>query len=341
MSLFDGWEELSDEQKDKVRVALEIGHVDDQDWKGDVGLNRKDAKKTTVKAKGKSAPAAKKGKKEGIDDEEEEAVETDEGPAPKKSTKKSAATSTTTTTSKKRTLAKKSTTTPTLSPSASPEPVKSRNSATSKKPAKSAAATEPTRPRSSRATAATPKKYIEVNESADDDSPPAARKSRTTAPPARSMKSTRDGRKKAGKGRGKKAGGDSDTEAEDAEMVLHADDDIEEDAADLPPLKAQSKGRGGVRKRKATAVVGDVQDEVGEEEEYAPLNITPRIEIEANLNTGNRQPKKKRTKAKSAPTKKEQSAKTKKTKTKAKDSAKETPEVKDRGEVRKSIFGGE
>jgi hypothetical protein len=145
------------------------------------------------------------------------------------------------------------------------------------------------------------------------------------------MKSTRDGRKKAGKGRGKKAGGDSDTEAEDAEMVLHADDDIEEDAADLPPLKAQSKGRGGGRKRKATAVVGDVQDEVGEEEE---------------------QPKKKRTKAKSAPTKKEQSTKTKrattttpasdkKTKTKAKDSAKEAPEVKDKGEVRKSIFGGE
>jgi hypothetical protein len=66
---------LPDEQKDKVRVALEVGHVDDQDWKGDVGLNRKDAKKTTVKAKGKSAPAAKKGKKGGIDDEEEEAVE--------------------------------------------------------------------------------------------------------------------------------------------------------------------------------------------------------------------------------------------------------------------------
>lgn len=70
MKLFDGWEELSDEQKDKVRIALEVGHVDDEDWKGDVALNRKGAKK----ARGKGTPAAKKGKKKDDDDEEEEAV---------------------------------------------------------------------------------------------------------------------------------------------------------------------------------------------------------------------------------------------------------------------------
>jgi len=82
MSLFDGWEELPDEQKDRVRIAMEVGHVDDEDWRGDVGLNRKGAKKTaatkaqkaSAKAKEKSTPAAKKGRKKD-DDEEEEAVE--------------------------------------------------------------------------------------------------------------------------------------------------------------------------------------------------------------------------------------------------------------------------
>ena len=80
MNLFDGWEELPDEQKDKVRITVEVGHVDDEDWKGDVSTNRIDAKKTKAreapaKAKGKSTPAGKKGKKKDDDDGEEEAVE--------------------------------------------------------------------------------------------------------------------------------------------------------------------------------------------------------------------------------------------------------------------------
>jgi len=80
MNLFDGWEELPDEQKDKVKITVEVGHVDDEDWKGDVSMNRKDAKKTKAreapaKAAGKSTPAAKKGKKKDDDDEEEEVVE--------------------------------------------------------------------------------------------------------------------------------------------------------------------------------------------------------------------------------------------------------------------------
>lgn len=34
MSLFDGWAELPEEEKLKVKVALEVGHVEDADWKG-------------------------------------------------------------------------------------------------------------------------------------------------------------------------------------------------------------------------------------------------------------------------------------------------------------------
>ena len=33
-SVIDGFEELSEENKDKVRKAIEQGHVDDEDWKG-------------------------------------------------------------------------------------------------------------------------------------------------------------------------------------------------------------------------------------------------------------------------------------------------------------------
>ena len=33
LDMFDGYEELLDEYKDKIRRALEQGHVDDKDWK--------------------------------------------------------------------------------------------------------------------------------------------------------------------------------------------------------------------------------------------------------------------------------------------------------------------
>lgn len=33
-SALDGFDELSEENQDKVRRALEQGHVDDEDWKG-------------------------------------------------------------------------------------------------------------------------------------------------------------------------------------------------------------------------------------------------------------------------------------------------------------------
>ncbi|KAI8937228.1 hypothetical protein NX059_006437 [Plenodomus lindquistii] len=70
--MVDGFDELPDEYQEKIKYALENGHVHDDDWKGDVELNRpgqKGIKKRTSK---------KKGKKGGDDDEEEEAEDAEE-----------------------------------------------------------------------------------------------------------------------------------------------------------------------------------------------------------------------------------------------------------------------
>lgn len=40
VGLIDGYDELPDDAKAKVKRALEQGHVDDEDWKGDVEKNR-------------------------------------------------------------------------------------------------------------------------------------------------------------------------------------------------------------------------------------------------------------------------------------------------------------
>ncbi|KAI5296506.1 hypothetical protein KEM52_001350 [Ascosphaera acerosa] len=40
MDLLDGYEELSEENQEKVCLAIDNGHVDDDDWKGDPELNR-------------------------------------------------------------------------------------------------------------------------------------------------------------------------------------------------------------------------------------------------------------------------------------------------------------
>lgn len=34
VDLFDGYDELPEEAQEKMRQALEQGHVDDEDWKG-------------------------------------------------------------------------------------------------------------------------------------------------------------------------------------------------------------------------------------------------------------------------------------------------------------------
>ena len=38
--MIDGLEELPQDMQDKITRALEQGHVDDEDWKGDVEKNR-------------------------------------------------------------------------------------------------------------------------------------------------------------------------------------------------------------------------------------------------------------------------------------------------------------
>ncbi|CAF9909843.1 MAG: hypothetical protein HETSPECPRED_009534 [Heterodermia speciosa] len=63
--LLDGYDELSEDVQQTVRRAFEQGHVDDEDWKGDVEQNRPGAK-------GFRSPAVKKKKKK--EEEEEKAV---------------------------------------------------------------------------------------------------------------------------------------------------------------------------------------------------------------------------------------------------------------------------
>ncbi|RAK98270.1 uncharacterized protein BO80DRAFT_362068, partial [Aspergillus ibericus CBS 121593] len=67
----DGYEELPQDAQAKVRKALEQGHVDDEDWKGDVELNRP----------GKSGFRKRAPKKATVSDR----AETKQTPKPKKS----------------------------------------------------------------------------------------------------------------------------------------------------------------------------------------------------------------------------------------------------------------
>ncbi|RAH72852.1 uncharacterized protein BO66DRAFT_418362 [Aspergillus aculeatinus CBS 121060] len=73
-SALDGFDELSEENQDKVRRALEQGHVDDEDWKGDVEVNRPGMNGFRSKATKKEAAAKKKAQAKA--DEEDEAEPT-------------------------------------------------------------------------------------------------------------------------------------------------------------------------------------------------------------------------------------------------------------------------
>ncbi|PYI02265.1 zf-PARP-domain-containing protein [Aspergillus sclerotiicarbonarius CBS 121057] len=97
----DGYEELPQEAQAKVRKALEQGHVDDEDWKGDVELNRpgktgfrkRASKKATDETPEKPTPekTAPPSKKRARAEPKEEAgseadgAEAKETPKPKKS----------------------------------------------------------------------------------------------------------------------------------------------------------------------------------------------------------------------------------------------------------------
>ncbi|KAI1911116.1 hypothetical protein LOZ12_004524 [Ophidiomyces ophidiicola] len=95
----DGFDEISAENQDKIREAVEHGHVADSDWKGDVEVNRpgksgfrvraskkkedaedapqNDTTKTTKRSRGKK-------KKEETESEDENEAETDLKPVSKK-----------------------------------------------------------------------------------------------------------------------------------------------------------------------------------------------------------------------------------------------------------------
>ncbi|KAF2727431.1 zf-PARP-domain-containing protein [Polyplosphaeria fusca] len=87
--LIDGYDELPSEWQTKIKTAIDNGHVPDEDWKGDVEVNRPGMKGFRVKAK--ATPKKKKAAK--IADEAEEKPkkkrgrandEDDAAPAPKK-----------------------------------------------------------------------------------------------------------------------------------------------------------------------------------------------------------------------------------------------------------------
>jgi len=40
MSMLDGYDELPSEDKERVERAISQGHIDDEDWRGDVEFNR-------------------------------------------------------------------------------------------------------------------------------------------------------------------------------------------------------------------------------------------------------------------------------------------------------------
>lgn len=58
MEMMDGYDELPQEWQEKLEKAIEVGHVPDEDWKGDVEFNRSGKtgfrKKTPKSAKKKA-----------------------------------------------------------------------------------------------------------------------------------------------------------------------------------------------------------------------------------------------------------------------------------------------
>ncbi|RMZ77911.1 hypothetical protein DV738_g4121, partial [Chaetothyriales sp. CBS 135597] len=105
LDALDGWDELDDESRAKIRQALKDGHIPDEDWKGDPELNRpgkRGLKKATPKKSAKSKDAgddsepasptvpkkksrAKKVKDEERDEDEEHAPKAKPAPKSKKS----------------------------------------------------------------------------------------------------------------------------------------------------------------------------------------------------------------------------------------------------------------
>ncbi|KAL4957244.1 hypothetical protein BDW69DRAFT_156725 [Aspergillus filifer] len=75
LDMLDGYDELPSDLQDKIKRALEQGHVDDADWKGDVEVNRPGQtgfriRASKKKAKDESKDADKEDKDDAADDDE-------------------------------------------------------------------------------------------------------------------------------------------------------------------------------------------------------------------------------------------------------------------------------
>ncbi|KAL8963770.1 MAG: hypothetical protein Q9193_000017 [Seirophora villosa] len=80
LEMLDGYEELPSDLQEKVKQSLEVGHVADEDWRGDLEQNRPGMK-------GFRSPAAKKAKKTNADTEDtgdDDGGKSPSKPAPKK-----------------------------------------------------------------------------------------------------------------------------------------------------------------------------------------------------------------------------------------------------------------
>ncbi|RAH49195.1 uncharacterized protein BO95DRAFT_439463 [Aspergillus brunneoviolaceus CBS 621.78] len=186
-SALDGFDELSEENQDKVRRALEQGHVDDEDWKGDVEVNRPGMNGFRSKATKKEAAAKKKAQAKA--DEEDEAE-----PTPK---------------SKKRSRAQ-----PKKDPKVeaeadgeqqeheeeAPKPKRSRKSA-QPKPVSDEDEEEELKPKTSKR--GRPAKSKAAVEEADEE--PAAAKKKAAKKPTKAAADTADDEEKPKRGRKKKA----------------------------------------------------------------------------------------------------------------------------------------
>ncbi|KAL4931152.1 uncharacterized protein BDV17DRAFT_257230 [Aspergillus undulatus] len=71
LDMLDGYEDLPSDLQKKIQKALEQGHVDDEDWKGDVEMNRPGQNGFRVKSPKKKAKDADKEEKDDADEEEE------------------------------------------------------------------------------------------------------------------------------------------------------------------------------------------------------------------------------------------------------------------------------
>ncbi|KAJ0423733.1 hypothetical protein BJY00DRAFT_278195 [Aspergillus carlsbadensis] len=94
LDLLDGYEDLPQEHQEKLARALDQGHIDDDDWNGDLEMNRPGKHGFRVRvAKKKAAKAAEeegeeKDEKEGEEGEEEKDEKEDDSHEEPKQTKK-------------------------------------------------------------------------------------------------------------------------------------------------------------------------------------------------------------------------------------------------------------